>query len=355
MAASLAEALSSAFDKAEAEQGPFDTPEAQDTPSAPVEERAAPANETAEQAADRARDEAGRFAKKDSAGQVPAKAGQVPGNPLDPAASLAPAEPRKPPTTWKKEFWEPYQKLDQPLADYIQQREQEYLKGVTNYKTQAEQARDLQEAIAPFSQDLQTHGIRPSDWIRNLGSAHQMLVKGSPEQKLQIFQKLASDYGVPLQAIQSGQLDPVMEYVAPLQQTVQELRGQLNSWQAQRQQQEQAALQSEIDAFASEHGETFDQVKDTMAGLLQSGLASDLKSAYDKAIRLNDDVWQAEQHRQAQAKREAEAQKVAQARAKAVSPKSATPAGVMATQGKKDVRSAVEEAFELHAGGGGRV
>lgn len=333
----LAAALTDAFDKAEVEV----PQEVQVTPEASANE-AAP-TETATEKADRLRDEAGRFKKADE-------------QPVKPEASqdaatapVAPVEARKPPSSWKKEYWEAYQKLDPQVAEYINQRESQFASGVSTYKAEAERARELNEAIAPFAQDLQTHGIHPAQWVRNLGLAHQTLVKGTPEQKLATFQKLAQDYGIPIQAIQSGQIDPVMQYVAPLQQTVQELRGQLNNWQQQQQQQEQTALQKEIEAFAAAH-EQFETVKETMAGLLQSGLAPDLKSAYDKALRLNDEAWQAEQHRRAEAERAAAAEKVAQARAKAISTKSATPTGVMGSS-KKDLRSVLSENVEQFLGG----
>lgn len=333
----LAAALTDAFDKAEVEI----PQEVQVTPEAPANE----ATETATEKADRLRDEKGRFAPKADEQPVKVEASQE--------AATTPPEPvveaRKPPSSWKKEYWEAYQKLDPQVAEYINQRESQFANGVSTYKQEAERARELNEAIAPFAQDLQTHGIHPAQWVRNLGAAHQTLVRGTPEQKLQVFQKLAQDYGIPLQAIQSGEVDPVMQYVAPLQQTVQELRGQLNNWQQQQQQQEQTALQREIQDFAAAH-ESFELVKETMAGLLQSGLAPDLKSAYDKALRLNDEAWQAEQHRKAEAEKAAAAAKVAQARAKVISPKSATPTGVMAS-GKKDLRSVLTENVEQFIGG----
>lgn len=335
----LAAALTEAFDKAEVEV-PQETIE---TPVAPAND-AAP-TETATEKADRLRDEAGRFKKADEQPVTPEVSQDAATAPVAPVV-----EPRKPPSSWKKEYWEAYQKLDPNVAEYINQRESQFASGVSTYRQEAERAKELNDAIAPFAQDLQTHGIQPAQWIRNLGMAHQTLVKGSPEQKLATFQKLAQDYGIPIQAIQSGQVDPVMNYVAPLQQRINELSGQLNNWQQQQQQQEQTALQKEIEAFAAAHGQ-FETVKETMAGLLQSGLAPDLKSAYDKALRLNDEAWQAEQHRKAEAEKAAAAAKVAEARAKAVSTKSATPAGVMGS-GKKDLRSVLTENVESVLGGG---
>jgi hypothetical protein len=327
--ADLREALTTALN-AQEEVQTEQTPVIQDTPV-----------ETTEQREARQRDESGRFKAKDDAVDVTAKT-------ID-----APA-PRKAPSSWKKDYWEAYEKLDPKLAEYIDTREQQFASGVSTYKQEAERAKEIFEAIAPFQQDLQQHGVAPTQWIRNLGLAHQTLVRGSPEQKLQAFQKLAHDYGVPLQSVITGQMDPMMQYLSPLQEQVRQLEGKLTGWQETQQKQEQTVIQSEIEQFSTQH-EHFDAVKETMAGLLQAGLAQDLKSAYDKAIRMNDDLWtSAQQQKTADAERqhrESAKAKVNQARANTVSPRSATPIGAMSSSGKKDLRSQLEEAVDATLGG----
>jgi hypothetical protein len=336
---SLRDTLTSAFDEIESD------------PVVPVNIEPVVQVDNAESAESRARDEAGRFAPK----SVEQGKDEVKAAPM--AAEVAPVvtpEPIKPPQSWKKDYWDAYQKLDPKVAAYINEREQQFATGVSTYKQEAERAKEIYEAIAPFQQDLQAHNLAPAQWIQQLGGAHQILVRGTPEQKLQAFQRLAHEYGVPLQNVISGQIDPVMQYLSPLQEQVRQLQGDLTGWKEQQQKQEQAVIQSEIQKF-SESNPYFDQVKDTMAGLLQSGMASDLQSAYDKAVRLNDEVFaQAQQAKQDEAekhRRETEAAKVNKARANTVSPRTATPAGVVSSGGKKDLRSTLEEAVESVLGG----
>ena len=69
------------------------------------------------------------------------------------------------------------------LQEYIMQREQDYAKGVSTYKSQWDQAAPIYEAMQPFIPILQEHNIQPQQWIQNLGRAHQVLAMGSPEQK----------------------------------------------------------------------------------------------------------------------------------------------------------------------------
>lgn len=323
----LRDTLEAAID----EQTPVETPET------PVEATPAPEpTETPEQRETRLRDEKGRFAKADETPEVKAETPE-------------PAPVRKPPSSWKKDYWEAYQALDPKVADYIQEREQQFASGVSTYRQIAEQAKGVMEALAPFQQELSMAGIQPGQWINRLGTAHLTLAKGSPEQKLQMFQRLAQDYGVPLHALvpQEGQPAPDFSAVNPLYERIQQLEGRLHGYLSSQEQAQQKAIQSEIEQFASQN-EHFESVKETMAGLLQSGLATDLKGAYEAAIRLpqHGEIWNAmqEQQRAAEEAKRAEAEKarVLSAKAKSLSPKSATPTKTTAPakQGLRDILEA---------------
>lgn len=121
-----------------------------------------------------------------------------------------------------------------------------------------------------------------------------------------------------------------------------QLSGQVKDVTGWREQQEQQRVTSAIEAFAKdvEKHPHFEQVKGTMAQLLESGLAPDLETAYTKAVRMDDEVWSAEQARQSQAAsaQTASRQVVAKAKAAAVSPRSATPSCVGKTTDAKDRR-----------------
>jgi hypothetical protein len=286
---------------------------------------------------DKPRDEVGRFAPKVEA-KEPA--------PVD----LPPVKPR--PSSWKKDYEEHWTKLDPTLQDYINQRESDYAKGVSTYKQNWDNAAPIYEAMQPFIPLLQEHNIQPQQWISNLGNAHKMLATGSQQEKLQMFAKLANDYGVSLQGLQGQQHDPQFSQIA---QELSQIKNEWSSFKTERERNEQTKLQDEITSFA-QNAPHFDQVRDTMAGLLQSGVAQDLKSAYEKAIRLNDDIWQQNQAEAQQAKaREAaeqNQQRVAQAKAKAVSPRSTSPTGTMGTgTGKKGLRETLSEQLEQAMGG----
>lgn len=362
--ADIRTALTEALDKYEGDTA-ADTPVVENTPAvveeAPVVENTASSQETAEQ---RARDEQGRFAKQQ------AEAAQQ-------AAQVVQAPPVQRPSTWKKEYWPLYDKLAQgqaltpdeakKLADYTNQRENEFKSGVSTYKAEAEQAREIQGAMAPFMQDLQRYNIKPGEWISNLGNAHRILALGSPQEKLQAFHRLARDYNIDLgqmaQGAQAPQIDPQLQW---LTEQLNQTKGMVQQWQSAQEQREQQELLSQIDRVKLEKGSNgqllrphFDEVKAQMSGLLSAGIAQDLPDAYEKAVRMNDQLWQQQQAIQAQAataQRVAQSQAVVQkAKASAVSPRSASPSATGDTAAKGR-RAALEASLEESGVfGGGRV
>ena len=254
------------------------------------------------------------------------------------------------PSSWKKDYEEHWGKLDPTLQDYIQQREADYAKGVSTYKNQWDMAAPIMETVRQFEPLLQHHGVAPQQWISQLGNAHAKLVMGSPEQKLETFAQLANDYGVNLGQLtgQSG-YDPQFSQLA---QELNQIKNQWSSFQSQQEMMEQTQLQSEIASFKDDKP-YFEEVRETMAGLLQNGMANDLQSAYDKAIRLNDDVFQKVQSQQTGKSEAAQREKVAAAKAKVLSPKSTTPTASTGNGGKSasSAREAIMQAMEAHSSG----
>lgn len=312
----------------------------------------APEGESAEQKAgrlaNRQRDDKGRVLPGKpnvaAAGTLPHSSG--PASPLDPLASQPAATPTlKRPDSWKKEHWERWDKLaafDPEVAKYIIQREGEASNGVGMYRQQAEQGRQLNEAMAPFMQNLQQHGIEPSTFIRNLGNAHQKLATGSPQEKVLIGAQLIKDYGIDVQGLYNVFTNPQFAQQLQNQQPQQPQFDQRTIDTAVQRKLDEAfasrEVQSEYERFTSAKDDTgnlkyphVETVKQSMAGLLQAGLAHDYQSAYDAAVRLpqHSEIFQAmqEQHRQQadQTARAASQAAVARARANTVSTRSSAP------------------------------
>ena len=347
MGSTLREALESAVSAEEAKESSIVEAPVETVEPAAVETVAAVPEETEAQRTERLRDEKGRFVE----GKAEAKEA--------PKVEAAPVVPRPPrPSSWKKDYWDHWEKLDPKLAEYINQREGEYAKGVSTYKQEWDNAKPLIDAVAPFLPTLQQHNIKPDQWISNLGRAHHTLATGDGQSKLQMFAKLAQDYGVPLQALYDQQA--AQQFV---QQAVQQPRQveQPDIGSLVRKELSAAKTQDAIEQFQAAKDSAgnplyphFEMVKPDMALLLEAGKAQDLKSAYDKALRLHDDLWQAEQDAKRKAdeasRLEANRKAVAAAKGSAVSVKSATPASAGSAP-KKGIRSQLEEAFDAHTTG----
>ena len=119
-------------------------------------------------------------------------------------------------------------------------------------------------------------------------------------------------------------------------------------WKQQQEMAENQTLLSEINSFADK-AEHFEEARPTMIQLLQSGVAETLEDAYDKAIRLNDDLFNRVQSaRQAEvaAKQAQEKNRAAKAaRAAAVSVRGSTP-GINTAPKAQSRRALLEEAFD---------
>jgi hypothetical protein len=309
------------------------------------------AENNSEEGSEENRDEKGRFKAKESDTETDEGAES---EPVAEASDVSDEEIKRP-TTWKKEYVEVWNKMQEgkPLdkaefvkfAEYANQREAEYKKGVSAYKAEADNARQLTEAIGQFTPELQKHGIHPVAWINNLGRAHYTLANGSYEQKLQAFNRLAQDYGIQLNqdALQMPEKAYVDPYQQQLMQQLQATQQQVQQLSAIREQEENARLNQEIQRVSSnkERFPHFEMVREDMAQLLERGLAQDLESAYAKAVRMNDEAYRLEQDKLLKSAntQASKAQQVAKAKATAVSPKSVTPSGQVKSTDAKDRRS----------------
>ena len=342
------ELLEAALDQAE--EGTLEAPvekeiEVNDDPIQAENEESSP-----EESNDR--DEKGRFKAKESSTDQDS----VEEPELVAEASDANEEPEiKRPTTWKKEYVEVWNKMQEgkPLdkaefvkfAEYANQREAEYKKGVSAYKAEADNARQLTEAIGPFVPELQKHGIHPVTWIQSLGRAHYTLANGTYEQKINAFNRLAQDYGIQLNSdsLQMPEQAYVDPYQQQLMQQLQATQQQVQQLSAIREQEEDARLKSEIERVNSnkERFPHFDMVREDMAQLLERGIAQDLETAYAKAVRINDEAYKLDQDKllRSASTQASKAQQVAKAKATAVSPRSVTPSGQVKSTDAKDRRS----------------
>jgi hypothetical protein len=259
-----------------------------------------------------------------------------------------PAEPpvwERPPASWKKDYHEAWTTADPKLKEYAWKREEEMRAGVQPLLTKAQYADQMQQAIEPYMNNIRGLGIEAPQAVKALMEADNVLRHGSPQQKQAYFAQLAQQYGINMGDVQIQPTDP--NFYA-IQNELAQVRGEVLNWKQAQENAQNEALLSEINQFQSK-AEYFEEARPTMIQLLNSGVAKDLDDAYQKAIRLDNDLFtkhqQASQGQADAAKREASNKAAKAARAAAVSVKSSTPGAATSTKAQ-DRRSLLMEQFD---------
>ena len=284
---------------------------------------------------------------RDSQGRFAPRATQV----EPPETEAEPPVWRRPPASWKKDYHEVWQKADPKMQEYAWQREEQMRAGVEPLLAKAQFADTMQEAIAPYLPTIQGMGLSPEKAVSALMQADYTLRTAPPQQKMQLFMQLAQSYGIQLptggqspQQRPQAQVDPL---VWQLQNELNNVRGEVMGWKQQQEMQQNQQLLSEINQFSMK-ADHFEEARPTMIQLLQSGMAETLEEAYEKAIRLNPDLFEQinkAQQAEVAARQAKEQNKAAKAaRAAAVSVRSATP-GVNTAPKAANRRALLEEAF----------
>lgn len=197
------------------------------------------------------------------------------------------------PKSWKQELHQHWATLNPDVRKYIHEREKQALDGLMQYK---EQADGWNGTIAPFKEWIDHYKMQPQDVVQRMMNAHLTLAYGKPEQKMQIARNLLKDYGLEellTQATAGGSAAPSADPTAAVKQLLQPIQEQVAELRQRDEQAQRAKIQGEVDAFlADAKNEYASELLPDMVKLINRGLASDLKSAYEQACRLNPEVSQ---------------------------------------------------------------
>jgi len=258
---------------------------------------------------------------------------------------------KRPPASWKKDYHDVWQTADDRMKEYAWQREEQMKAGVQPLMEKARIADQFNEVLTPYMETIRGLGMDAPKAVKALMEADHALRYSDPQQKQQLFMRLAQQYGVNLGDMSQLPQQMVDPNISALQQELNRVRGEVMSWKEQQEQVQNQSLLSEIDSFAM-RAEHFEEARPTMISLLQSGVATTLEDAYEKALRLDDNLYQqVQQSRQAQVETQQKVvanQAAKKARAAAVSVRSAAPGATTATKAQ-DRRSLLAEQFDSMA------
>lgn len=221
------------------------------------------------------RDDRGRFAKKDnSAGSDPklVEPGQKEITAKDNSegdtgqASI----PAGAPAGWPEDAKTQWSQLSPAIQAAVLKREQEISEGGRRW---SEEKRQFEETLTPLRSAAQRYGIDEREGLQRLIAANDFLER-DPVGAIQYF---AKQYGVDLQNLnqqpQRSQIDP----------TIAAIMHEVTTVKTALQTREQQEVEAEITRFRDNGHPHLDAVRTLMGHLLNSGQATDLEDAYQKA------------------------------------------------------------------------
>ena len=356
----LRDTVASLVDKVEAGEPLAPVPDAPPVKTDAAVEPVETEEQKAGRTANRLRDDKGRL--------MPGKAEPKPGALAEapkPETAAVPAVPR--PSSWKKDYEGDWAKLPPNIQKYLTEREGQFASGVSTYKSEADKAKTIIEALSPYQPFLQQNNIKPDEFVRGLAETDRVLRFGTKEDKLRAFSQFAKDYQIPLHEMlvqgEDGKIYFNQEYAKPApQQAPAGVSPHDIERHVESAMHKAAWLQSvknfreAKDASGNPLHPHVAEVETTMAGLLRSGVVNDLDTAYQVSLSMpqHSALKEAEQkHKleaEAQEKSKALVDAAKNAKANAVSTKSATPA-VKTTGAKSGIRASIEDAVNRAEGG----
>lgn len=244
------------------------------------------------------------------------------------AEKAEPAAPAiDPPTSWSREMREKWTGLPPEAQQYIAQRESEAHSQISRLGQQVKAFEPVARSLEQYRPTFERNGMDYAQGIEALLAAQAML-DANPRAAIH---EIARTYGVDLgaeptqsDAMPTREALAMQAKIAELERQIAETRTDVVSTKQREAEQRQAALQSEVEAFAKANP-FFNDVEADIAELIpvirarEPGLSERqiLQKAYDKAIRINDATFaKIEADRRA---KEAEAAKIKAAEAKKVS------------------------------------
>lgn len=243
--------------------------------------------------------------------------------PADDAETVAP-ELINPPNTWTAQAKSKWGELPNWAKAEVLKRETESYQGVQKVAEKAAYADRLEDIVSPYKAAITAEGSTPEQTIQGMLNTAYLLRGNDPNQKVMMAVEMASKYGFInelfahfTQTGQNNQQQAFNPATMQLQQEVDGLKQTLQQQQEQQQSAEQNEAVSAVQAFATEAKEDgslvhpyYENVRELMGILLESGKQQTLDGAYNAALWMSEDtrgLLQSQQQSEGEQKRQSEA------------------------------------------------
>lgn len=307
----LREALESAVEEHSTPE-PVSTPEA--TPAAPVEAADAPVESSPASSGEEATPSESVQSKDSSLPSIEEVAEQASDQSAVQSETAAEKEFRarvdRAPQSWKGDAKKVWEQLPLNVRQEVVRREREITNKLNETAPLKQRMDSLIEVLTPHRERIQAvHGGNPLQAIDRMLNVERIMFSGSTSDKAQLVARMIKEFKVdivaldnllageplPQQVQQQTDIERLLEQkLAPVQQFIQS--------QQQMEQQRAAKIEQEavhtVETMAVDpQFPYFEDVREDMADLIEmsakKGVALSLPDAYNKAIRMNDGVFQA--------------------------------------------------------------
>lgn len=309
----------------------------------------------------RDRDEAGRFAKKLELPPEKAKElnDKIATKAQEGAKVAETLQVKGMPKAWAKEKEQLWNQLPQEARDVIVKREEDVERMATRLDEDRNVGTAFKKIVDPYMGLINQHGQNPFGVVQNLIQTQALLLTATPEKKKELVLQIIQDYNVdmggtlPNQKTGDSTNAGSNNEISQLKATIRNLEQQVSSMpQTLESHQLNIHVKNDIEKFAKDPKNVhFDKVKDIMADLMETGRADTLQAAYDKALRLDDELFQqtlAEQEKAKQDKLAQERKAKVESAKRAGSSIHGSPASTAAAPNKNDSRSTREILSETY-------
>ena len=188
-----------------------------------------------------------------------------------------------PPKSWAKETHEIWAKVPPEAQKMFLQREEQMLRGLSEYREYHGLGKSINEVISPYRPMIQAAGIDDAKAIATLLNAHYRLTQGPLESRRATYEQLGRDLGFAPQSAAQGQPNerPVDQEA---RQRLERLEHQLMERQRGELNQLRQTVTKEFEDFAKDKP-YIDDVAPEMVAFINAGAT--LQDAYDRAIYAN--------------------------------------------------------------------
>jgi hypothetical protein len=270
----------------------------------------------------------------------------------DPKAAPAPTE-LKPPSQWKPEVREHWNKLPRAVQEEIHRREADGMRLIGSVGPKIRIADEVSGHIAPFAERLSQNGVSPSAFLGDVFSTVKNLAAGTPEQKAEVVANIVQSYGVDLRTLDAVLTRRISTPPEVLQARHQVARANMVLQQNAKQGEQLVQQQADgvVQQFAADPKHEFlDDVRHLMADLVESGRVNNLEDAYSAAVWAYPETRKILLQREAQQRATAKNSRAVAARraSSSVSGTPSMPGGANPANGSASLRDTLEAAFDEH-------